>query len=246
MTEPTHWAPYCGVAPLPSEAWDRWNLDPILIAVLMAALLFVLGSRSNGWNRKIAGVVAFTLSVLLLISPLCVISSALFSVRVAHHVVLAALVAPLWVAAITPGKVRVPGSLSLWVVLHAVLFWLWHLPSTYAWALSSDFGFWMMELTIFLSAFVMWGLLRRASAPAAVGALLGTMMQMGVLGALLTFAQRPLYAPHWLTTRPWGFSPLEDQQLSGLIMWVPGGGLYLAVALMLMWRWMGDGKRVPT
>ena len=51
-----------------------------------------------------------------------------------------------------------------------------------------------------------------------------------MLGALLTLAPRPLYAIHELTAAPWGLTALEDQQLGGLLMWVPGG-LILAAAL---------------
>ena len=57
-------------------------------------------------------------------------------------------------------------------------------------------------------------------------------------------AGAPLYAPHFLTTAPWGFRPLEDQQLAGLIMWVPAAGLYLAAALVLTNRWLGRERCV--
>ena len=62
------------------------------------------------------------------------------------------------------------------------------------------------------------------------------MVQMGVLGALITFASRPLYAPHWSTTAPWGLAPLEDQQLAGLVMWAPAAAIYLLAALAILYR----------
>jgi putative membrane protein len=64
------------------------------------------------------------------------------------------------------------------------------------------------------------------------------MVAMGLLGALISFARHPLYAPPFLSTQAWGLSPLEDQQLAGLIMWGPGGGFYLAAALLLASRWL--------
>src|SRR5690606_23249383 len=79
----------------------------------------------------------------------------------------------------------------------------------------------------------------RASAPAAVAALLATMVQMGLLGALITFAGQPLFAPHLTTTAAWGLTPLADQQLAGLIMWAPAAGVYLLSALVLLGRWLG-------
>ncbi len=66
---------------------------------------------------------------------------------------------------------------------------------------------------------------------------------MGLLGALITFAARPLYAPHFLTTLAWGLEPLEDQQLAGLIMWAPAAGFYLAAALFIAGRWLSREER---
>ena len=65
-------------------------------------------------------------------------------------------------------------------------------------------------------------------------ALLATVVQMGMLGALLTFARDPVYAPHFATTLPYGLTPLADQQLAGLIMWVPAALPYVAAALLLL------------
>ena len=79
----------------------------------------------------------------------------------------------------------------------------------------------------------------RASPLAAIAALLATMVQMGVLGALITFAPSALYAPHWSTTAAWGLAPLEDQQLAGLVMWAPAAAAYLLAALAVGWRAIG-------
>jgi putative membrane protein len=57
-------------------------------------------------------------------------------------------------------------------------------------------------------------------------------MHMGLLGALLTFAPRALFEPHQATTLPWGLSPLADQQLGGLIMWVPGCSLFFLAGVV--------------
>ena len=71
-----------------------------------------------------------------------------------------------------------------------------------------------------------------------------TTIHTGVLGALLTFARSPLYAPFDAGLRVFGaLSPLEDQQLGGLIMWVPGALVYMGVALTLLARWLGESAR---
>jgi putative membrane protein len=72
----------------------------------------------------------------------------------------------------------------------------------------------------------------------ALGATIG---QMGLLGALLVFAPRPLYAEHLASTAGWGLSPLADQQLAGLLMWMPAMLPYVAVAIKLAW----SGLREP-
>ena len=58
-----------------------------------------------------------------------------------------------------------------------------------------------------------------------------TSMQMGLLGAVLALARRPLFYPHFLTTQAWGLTPQQDQQLGGTLMWVPGIVLFLWVAI---------------
>ncbi len=64
-------------------------------------------------------------------------------------------------------------------------------------------------------------------------AALSSAIQMGMLGALLVFAHDPLYLPHFATTQAFGLSSLDDQQLGGLIMWVPANLPLLAV---ILWR----------
>jgi len=57
------------------------------------------------------------------------------------------------------------------------------------------------------------------------------------LGAGLTFSS-PLYAPYIAAPRIWGISAATDQQLGGLIMWIPGGILYIIIMSILFIRWM--------
>jgi putative membrane protein len=100
-----------------------------------------------------------------------------------------------------------------------------------------------MQLSLLVSAFLFWRAVLQSGVSGSVAALLATMVQMGLLGALITFAGAPLYAPHWLTTTAWGLTPLEDQQLAGLIMWVPAAAVYLAAALMLLGGWLARENR---
>ncbi|MBS9719316.1 cytochrome c oxidase assembly protein [Tianweitania sp. BSSL-BM11] len=222
---------YCGPAPVPETWATQWNFDPVALG-LCALLLVALPAIEP---RRRAAYLLGTLGIaLLFISPLCGLTAALFSVRVVHHVILAAVLAPLFAWAMPVRALASAGqSLSLVVLLHAAIFWFWHAPSVYDEAVASAVFYWLMQVTIFGSAFWMWQqVFHRPQPAAAILALLATVVQMGMLGALLTFQGDAIYATHAWTTQPFGLSPLEDQQLAGLIMWVPAAAPYLVVALI--------------
>jgi putative membrane protein len=112
--------------------------------------------------------------------------------------------------------------------------WTWHLPSPYDATLQNNYAYWAMHITTFGSALILWhGLLFHSArhTGSALLATFGTAMQMSLLGAVLTLAPRALFAVHFTTTWPWGLSPLQDQQLGGLIMWVPAGVLFASFGL---------------
>ena len=231
------WAPYCGSAPVPAELVGRWNLDPVLIAALVVGcgLMWLRGA-----NRGLA-LAAFAVLALSFVSPLCALSSALFSARTIHHVLLVAIAAPL--LAWTLSKFRT-GPLAVATLVQAAVFWAWHAPAAYSLALSSDAAYWAMQLSFLGSAVWFWMAVRQASAPSAAANLLVAMVAMGLLGALITFAGDPLYAPHLLTTAAWGLTALEDQQLAGLIMWAPAAAIYLVAAVLIIGRMIGPDRSV--
>lgn len=243
MAETAIWIPYCGSAPLPAEWLGRWNLDPLLLLSLAGAVIIWRRAGQPSETRKRWFVTALALGVLLFVSPLCALSSALFSARVVHHVLLTAAVAPAIVLSLPDEPRRTSLSLPFWTAAQAFLFWAWHAPPLYAAALSNHAVYWLMQLSLLGPACAFWLAVRRSPPTMAVGALLATMVQMGLLGALITFAGAPLYAPHFLTTQPWGLTALEDQQLAGLIMWAPSAGIYLGIALAIASRWLGTEGR---
>ena len=232
-----NWLPYCGQAPLPAEWLARWNFDPVLIAVLL-----LTGFAGYFWRadlRPKAAAAAMGIAVFLYISPFCALGSALFTVRIVHDVILVAALAPLLVAALKLEQRHITGSLWVWTAIHALTFWLWHAPPLYEVAMSSDMVFWAMQASLTGTAAIWWAKIIRAPAPSAATMLLATMVAMGALGALLTFAHRPLYAVHWLTTQGWGLSALEDQQIAGIVMWAPASLVYLLAALTILYRSFG-------
>ncbi len=223
---------YCGPAAVPDDLWTRWNVDPLLIAVLAALALAVGRGRSSNTRAAWAAIV---LMLVIFVSPLCAMSSALFSVRVLHHVLLIGAVAPLLALAFPQ---RRAGSLPLvvFVAAHAVILWLWHTPGLYTWGLASVPAYWLMQISLLGSAWLLWRAILASARPgAALVALAATIGQMGLLGALIVFAPRPLYLVHLASTAAWGVAPLTDQQLAGLLMWVPAMLPYLGVGLWIAW-----------
>jgi putative membrane protein len=243
MADAVTLTPYCGAPPAPGGV--AWNFDPVLMAALVAGLALALpraGSRPallGGWAVLAA----------LLVSPLCNLSVALFSARVAQHVLLLTVAAPLLALGLgTPRRGAGPGALAMAAGAFALLLWAWHLPAPYALTFRSDFGYWAMQGSLVASATLLWrGLLLGAAArpDAVLFTGLATAAQMGALGALLTFAPRPLFLPHALTTLPWGLAPIEDQQLGGLLMWVPGGLAFALVALPALARALRADAAAP-
>lgn len=220
------WLPYCGAGPTPAELWTRWNLDPIALALIasLGLALFVTGRRHFAFA-------AIAVLLVIFVSPLCALSSALFSVRTVHHVLLVAVAAPLIAWALPHPSAR---GLAAWTAAFVLVFWAWHAPVAYGWAMSSDLAYALMQISLLSTATLAWRGVRAARPASAVSALLATMVLTGLLGAILTFAPRALYAPHALTTAAWGLTPVSDQQIAGLIMWIPAAGVYLASALSIL------------
>ena len=173
---------YCGPAAVPDDFWTRWNFDPLLIAALAALALVVARGRSADAR---AGWAAIALMVVIFVSPLCALSSALFSARVLHHVLLVAAVAPLLALAFPLRRAGSPPLAAL-VATHAVILWLWHAPGPYAWGLASVPAYWLMQVSLLGSAWLMWRAILAPATPsgAALVALVATIGQMGLLGAL--------------------------------------------------------------
>ncbi|MDR6821117.1 putative membrane protein [Neorhizobium sp. 2083] len=226
MSLPTE--PYCGAAPTPDRLLAAWNFDPVLLCAL-AGLTFALWLTDSLRRSPIRIGVLMLLLVTAFVSPLCNLTSALFSARSLHHIVLTSIAAPI-AASLIPW--RWPPLAGLSFFAHLIILWLWHLPAPYAWAMSGSLPYWSMEIPLLASALWLWRDILDQDLPGlSLGVTAGTILQMAVLGAFVTFAPRPLYQVHFLTTEAFGLSALEDQQYAGLLMWVPASVPYVAVFL---------------
>lgn len=264
MLGPSIPQPYCGAPPDPAEIWSRWNLDPVLIGVLLAALGLYLfaarGPRRPATYRIASFALGWATAAAALVSPLCPLSVSLFSARVGQHMALSLVAAPLLLLG-APGTVlaslfpasgrRLAGSKIAAglrspagaAVAFTLALWFWHAPAPYAATFSSPLAYWLMHLTVFGAALLVWNVLlgmspARVVAAIVVGAI--STVQMTFLGALITLTPRLLYAPHAVTPYAWGLTQAADQQIGGLIMWVPGCTIFLTATLVSLARVMGD------
>lgn len=138
--------------------------------------------------------------------------------------------------------------LTVWVLCSAVL-WFWHVPGPYAWALANEGVHTLEHFCFFVTALMFWSIVlepfgRRRLDYGTTMIFVATFgVQNGLLGALLTFAGHPFYAAHLTTTAAWGLTPLEDQQLAGLIMWIPASLIHLTTLGVLFVAWMRAAER---
>jgi len=135
-----------------------------------------------------------------------------------------------------------------WVLSIAALV-LWHLPGPYSLALGHEWVHALEHVSFLGTGFLFWRVVlrpdgyRRLGPGAAVLYVFTAGIPAGLLGALLTFAGRPLYAGQSAAAWAWGLTALEDQQLAGLLMWMPGGVVYLVAAAVCFVLWLRQEER---
>lgn len=221
------------------------------VLFVLAWITYAAGAarRQPGPGPRLAMHAAMVITGLALFGPLDERSEQSAAWHMVQHMLLMVVVAPLLVLARPLPQWRaVLGAQAdaLWrplhrfsrhpmacALLHAAAIWFWHAPAPYIAALASPLWHVVEHACFLFSGWLFWwSVLRpgRAGALPAAGALLFTAMHTGLLGALLAFSRSALYsdAP----------SALADQQMAGLLMWVPGGLVYLLVAVWASARWL--------
>lgn len=138
-------------------------------------------------------------------------------------------------------RLTVPATATF---LHAVAIWVWHIPVLLDGTLRSAFLHRLQHVCFLVTAlFFWWAIFRMPRRDYGLGAahIFITMVHTGLLGALLTLAPRDAYPLQTRDAPLFGLTPLEDQQLAGLFMWVPGGMIYLGFGLALLYAWLSYG-----
>jgi cytochrome c oxidase assembly factor CtaG len=207
-----------------------------------------------------------------LTSPLHDLGKRLFTAHMIEHEILMVMAAPLLVLARPLGpilwafppaaryslgrasQVQVLRWIWAWAtnplvatVLHGAALWLWHMPSLYEAALDSEPVHWLQHFSFFGTALLFWqgvlnGRMQTGGYPAGGFCLFLTALHSGFLGILLVVARAPLFPVQGSSAADWGLTPVEDQQLAGLIMWVPGGLVYATIALALIGLWIAKSR----
>ena len=209
---------------------------------------------------------------LALASPLDSAGSFSFAAHMIQHEFLMIVAAPMlvlgrplgiWVWSLPPAWRRRSGAatrnaavsaawdtltrpLNAWL-LHFAALWMWHVPATFQAGLASNGVHALQHASFLYSALLFWWAVlgRQGGAQgrgAAVVYLFTTMMHTGALGAMFTMSDTVWYPYYGSKAQAFGLTALEDQQLGGLIMWIPGGLAYVAAGLVLCARWL---QRAP-
>ena len=137
---------------------------------------------------------------------------------------------------------------AVWLLQVGVL-WFWHAAAPYDAALDSEPLHILEHASFLVTAVLFWHVVVGVRGAARVSGGLGVLlvfamaMQSVFLSVLLTFARTPWYSGYATTTASWGLDPLTDQQVAGVIMWIPAGGIYLAAALVLLVTWIRATER---
>ncbi len=211
--------------------------------------------------------------VLALLSPVHKLSALLFSVHMTQHELLMLVAAPLLVMSkpmvlmlwalprrsrlVIAGWTRtntisrlwhaLTGPFTVWII-HGAVLWVWHLPVLFEAALANESVHALQHTTFFLSAALFWwaliyGRYGRVGYGISVVYVFTTAMHTGLLGALITLATEVWYPVYQGRTEAWSLTALDDQQLAGLLMWVPGGVVFTVVGLALFAAWLGEAER---
>ena len=136
-------------------------------------------------------------------------------------------------------------------VLQIIVVWLAHVPRIFDYAVSDPWTHALQHAAFFIAAIAFWTALLRHSNPLEGLAKTAEFMLLHAeLVALLTFARAPWYDAYAATDSLRSLSPVDDQQLGGLLMWIPGGLPYIAAALWLLVRslrfWPPRARRSET
>jgi len=248
-----------------------WEPSTAAGCAALAGVYLGLAGRPLGWRRTLSFMAGASVLLLALDSPLDGLGDRyLFSAHMAQHMLLVLIVPPLLILGIRPAWARaalaIPAVRRIeralrrpapaWIIGTGTLC-AWHVPALYNRALASDLVHIGQHLSFLVASTIFWwpvcAPLAEARTPAlgTVLYLLAASLASSGLGIVLTFAPPGLYPAYLHPHDPlgllptirggWGLTPAVDEQVGGLLMWVPGGLVYLCAILATLGRWYREG-----
>ena len=216
------------------------------IAVLVVALLSPLSSLDD---QLFSAHMVQHLLLMLVAPPLLVYSRPIMAWMCALPAPARRAVGGVWGGSrnLQRGVTGLMHPLSVWVLASAAL-WFWHSPTPYRWALGNEGVHSLEHACFFVTSLMFWSVViepygrRHTDYGLCLLFVAAFSVQMGMLGAILTFASRALYTEP-TALLPWGLSPLQDQQLAGVVMWVPVGLIHLSTMAALFLAWLRHAER---
>jgi putative membrane protein len=228
--------------------------------------------RGARWRDVTCFAAGWAVLLVALVSPLDALSDLLFAAHMTQHELLMLVAAPLIVLgrplAVLPWllpralrhrlrRVQQPSLMAAWrrltapvtvLVLHGLIVWIAHVPSLFEAALAHDGVHAMQHLLFFWSAALFWwalvhGRYGRLGYGVSVLFVFATALHTSALGALLTFSPTVWYPTYRDTASGSVGGALGDQQLAGLLMWIPAGALFTLIGLALFGAWIGEASR---
>jgi putative membrane protein len=137
--------------------------------------------------------------------------------------------------------------LFVWL-LHGSTLWAWHVPYLYDASVEHDWVHALQHTTFLFTALLFWWTLihgrhGRLSYGTGVLYVFTTAIHTSILGALMTFTNQLWYPIYDGRTSAFHLTPIEDQQLGGLIMWIPAGVIFIVLGLWLMAAWLRESEK---
>ena len=258
----------------PGWTFDPWVTVPLaLLLILFLVGQARLSSRSNvARPRAWLFLGGWAVLALSLVSPLHEGGEVSFTLHMIEHELIM-LVATLLLAASHAGGVLAWGLpvavrqslggqwkaplVAIWrrltepvtaTAIQAAVMWLWHAPSLFDRTLQSQGWHVAQHMSFILASLLFWTAMlnpRRGGYLLSAACLFATSLIGGALGALMALSDSPWYSSYAaMDLSGIGLDPTTDQQLAGLLMWVPGGLVHGAVAVALLYRWLSNtGER---
>ncbi len=256
--------------PFTQFSWLKWSLHPsTVIGLLLLAAIYLIraetgkpGEQVSGW-RKLSFFSALFVIFGSLNGPIHDLSdNYLFSGHMVQHLLLTMLMPPLMLAGV-PGwmlrpllrfaairaiATRITRPLACFLIFNTVIAG-WHVPALYNAAMESH-DIHILEHLMFMAAAVLmwWPLasqlpeLPRLAYPGQMLYSFLMIIPMSVIAVYIVMADTILYPYYASAPRIMNLSPMEDQMLGGLIMWVPGGVIFMIIMTVVFFKWAARGE----